>query len=288
MRRITFGVLSLVGAAAALVACGDDDGGTTPGNGGSGGRAGSGGNGNNAGNGGAAGNGTGGNAGNANGGNGGNGGAGPGPDLAPRGTCTGCVEIIVPVTGPNDGSPLVPVNVNDQASYIFTVAAPGADFSNGVATFRIQALETNANLNVSPFAQNGAPSYPGVYPAGLTFSATDLPLGQWVDLELNLAQYAPVAGAGDAGPPPADAGDAGALLPNNGFDKSAVAQYGITVGASAALVGSAVVRLLVDSVTITGSDQTSKTFDAGLEGFALNAYQVPAGTPTVPTHRPAP
>src|SRR5688572_8510741 len=137
MRRITLGVLTFVGLGA-FVACGDDDGGTTPPRGGSGGSAGSAG-GSNAGNGGASGDG--GSAGGPTAGNGGGGAGGAGPDVSPIGTCTGCVELIVPVTGPNDNSVNPPVNVNDQASYIFSVAAPGADFSNSVITFRIQALE---------------------------------------------------------------------------------------------------------------------------------------------------
>lgn len=290
MRRITLGVLSLVGAAALVVACGDDEGGT-PGSGGTsnnGGAAGASGN-TNGGNAGAAGANTGGTAGGGTAGNAGAAGGGPGPDLDPIATCTGCVELIAPVTGPNDNSVNPPINQQDQVSFIFTIPAPGGDFSNGVVTWRIQALETNANLTVNLFAQNGAPGYAGVYPVTRTLAATDLAVGTWTDVVLDLSQYEPLAGAGgDAGPPPAaDAGDGGgALLPNNGFNKAAVAQYGITLGINNTTTGSAVVRVAVDSVTITGAPgQTTKTFDAGVEGLAINQYQVPTGTPA-PVHHP--
>src|SRR5262245_13539378 len=106
---VTLGFLSLI-AAAAFVGCGDDDGGTTAqgGSAGTGGRAGS------AGMGGGGAGGAQGGSGGAQGGSGGGGAGGTGPDLTPIATCTGCVELIAPVTGPNDNGGTT--NLNDQVS----------------------------------------------------------------------------------------------------------------------------------------------------------------------------
>lgn len=279
---LTLGVLSLVGAAA-IVACGDDDPPST-GNGGSAG-------GSQGGSGGANG-GSGGDSAGSAGASGtpgqGGGGGGPGPDLDPIATCTGCVELIAPVTGPNDNSVNPPVNVADQVSFIFTIPAASSDFSNGVITWRVMALENNANLQLNFFAQNGMPqNYAGIYPITLALSAVEFPPGQWRDVVLDLSQYEPIAG-GDAGAPaPADAGDGGALLPNNGFDKSLLAQFGITLGINATTTGSAVVRVAVDSVGISGvTGQVDHTFATGVEGLGINMYQVPPGTPPPFFHAP--
>jgi len=275
---LTLGVLSLVGAAA-LVACGDDDpvtpstGGTGGANGGSGGATG--------------GRGGSGGSGGATGGSGGSGGAGP--NVTPIATCTGCVELIAPVTGPNDNFALPETdpaaNLRDQVSFRFTVPAASSDFTNGVVTWRVQALENNANLTIAFFAQEGMPNYDGVFDLVIPLSAAEFPLGQWRDVVLDLGRYAPSPSA-DAGDVVADAGDAGALLPSGNFDKRIVERVGVTLAINATTTGSAVARVAVDSVNIQGVDgQVEHTFLAGVEGLAIDMYQVPPGTPA-PVHHP--
>lgn len=281
---LTYGFISLVGVAA-LYACGDDDGGASPATGGTGGSAGAG-TGGTAGNAGAAGGGAGGSSGTA--GNGGSGGAGP--DVTPIATCTGCVELITPVTGPNDNGGAT--NLADQAIFQFSFPAPGVDFTNGVVTWKVMALANNDNYFLNTFAQNGAPSYSGVYPTYMALSAANFPPNTWVNVVLNLAAYrggltsdagadAGGVAAVDAG---ADAGDAGAPLDPGTFVKEQVQALGIQIGVSQAFTGSAVVHLAIDSVTITGvPGQAGFTFDTTADGLAANTYQLPPGTPA-PVH----
>lgn len=274
---LTYGFISLA-TVASLYACGDDSGddGGVAGSGGStagqGGTAGA----SNAGNGGSGGA----TGGSTNGGSGGAGGAGP--DVTPQATCTGCVELISPVTGPNNAT-----NLADQAIFQFSYPAPGVDFSNAVITWRVMPVANNDNLFLNTFAQNGAPGFAGVYPTYLPLSTANFPAGQWRDVVLDLSAYrgtvTPDAGA-DAGEPPvvADAGDAGPagpLDPGN-FAKEFVQAIGIQIGAGAALTGSATVRVAVDSVTITGvPSQPGYTFDANAQGLATNPFELPPGTP---------
>ena len=283
---LTYGFISLVGIAA-LYACGDDSGDGTPGpQGGSGGGAGTAGAGGGAGAAGTAGSGAGGGAGTA--GNGGAGGAGP--DVTPIATCTGCVELITPVTGPNDNGSTT--NLADQAIFQFSFPTPGVDFTNGVVTWRVMALGNNDNYFLNTFAQNGPPDgYNGVYPTYTALSATNFPANTWVNVVLNLAAYRGTVGADagtdagsvvvDAG---ADAGDAGAPLDPGTFIKERVQAIGIQLGVTPAFTGSAVVHLAIDSVTITGvPGQTGFNFDTTAEGLAANTYQLPPGTPA-PVH----
>lgn len=282
---VTLGVLSLLGAAA-LVACGDDDPG--PAAGGSGGSGGSGGA--RAGAGGMAGSGT---AGTPTGGMGGGGGAGGATaDVTPQATCTGCVELIVPAVGPNDNGGTV--NLADQVGFQFGVAAPGADMTNGVLTWRIAAVAPNADTFVTLYAQNGmALNYAGAY-LTVALAPAAFAANTFVDVVFDLASVG--GAAGDAGAPVGDAGDAGGGGTPAGaaptivgtFDKALIAQYGITVGVGATFTGSTTVRVAVDSVTIVGvPGQANKTFDTTAEGLAINAYQVPPGTPA-PFPHPAP
>jgi hypothetical protein len=275
---VALGFLSLVGAVA-LVGCGDDDG-DGPGVGGSAGSGGSagGGMGGSAGGGmgGSAGGGMGGSAGGGMGGSAGN----AGVDVSPQATCTGCLELIVPVTGPNSAE-----NLNDQVSWIITFTPP-VDMSNAVITWEVQAVEANDNAFVSIFAQNGAPGYAGVYPAGLGLSAANFPANMFTPLTLDLSTYGVPPGV-DAGAPAADAGDGGALIDPGTFDKTQVAQIGITLGAGMTFTGSDVLRIALDDVLIEGVDGVmSRTFAAGADGVGLNQYQVPTGTPTMPSHHP--
>jgi hypothetical protein len=270
---ITLGVLSLVGAAA-LMACGDDDG-TRPGNtAGTGGRAGAGG----GANAGAAGR-----AGSA--GVPGGGGAGGAAQVLPAVTCTGCVEVRVPFTA-----------AGQRALYQLNYPTPGVDLSNAVITWKVQVLTPNAGIYVKPQVQNGGPTYPGYFAAPqVAATAAAFPAGVWttVTLDLSALPAAPVdSDAGvvvvaDAG---ADGGDAGAVVVAPGptvFDKSRIEAVQLQIGSTAAGTGTALV--VIDEVTITGAPGvTGATFNAGTEGFVLNANAeptlIPVGAPPVAAH----
>lgn len=278
----------MVGAAA-MFACGDDDSdGNTAGAGGTAGVGGS------AGTGGGAGSaGTGGGAGTAGtAGQGGTAGSGGSPSLA---TCTGCIEIAVPVSGGNSTA-----NLADQAIFQFTLPA-ATDFSNAVITWKVMALENNDNFFVGAFAQNGPPLhpnydgvYPGTPPARQNLTAAAFPPNAWTNVVLDLSAYRAAVTAADAGAdaaPPvvvADAGDAGAAagLDPGLYDKSVTLFYGLQVGNNAAFTGAGTIHIAIDSVTITGvPGVTDKTFTTGVDALGLNTYQLPPGT-LAPVHHP--
>jgi hypothetical protein len=291
---VVLGIVSLA-MLAGMAGCGDDDTDARPGLGGSGGSAGSagGGSGGMSGTGGGGG-GSGGSAGRAGGGTGGTG--TPPPDVSPQATCTGCIELIAPVVGPRS-----PNNVADEASYIFSLGAP-VDFSDAVITWRIAAVEPNANYSVVLFAQNGqALNFAGAYLDTALVPAA-FPAGQFRDISLDLTAVAAAPGdagvldagapdAGDEGVGDSDAGDAGAQPATpptviDAFDKSQVIQLGIFVGVNEAFNGSATVRVAVDQVTILGAPgQADRTFTAGTENLVINQYNIPPGTPG-PVHHP--
>jgi hypothetical protein len=279
---------------AGMAACGDDDTDARPSLGGSGGGSGSGGRGGMSGMGGMSG--SGGAGGSAGRGSGGSGGSGiTPPDVSPQATCTGCVELITPVVGPRS-----PENVADEASYIFALGAP-VDFSDAVITWRIAAVQPNANYTVVLFAQNGQPlNFAGAY-SETTLDPAAFPANQFRDIALDLTSVAPAPG--DAGVPDAgdlggeegdsnvDAGDGGAQPANpptiiDAFDKSQITQIGLFVGVNEAFAGSATVRVAVDQVTVTGvPGQPDRTFTAGTENLGINPYNIPPGTPA-PVHHP--
>jgi hypothetical protein len=298
MRRfLALGIVSLV-ASAGIAACGDDDTNDPvgPGGSGGGGAGGGGAGGSAAGTAGAGG--TGGSAGRAGGGGTGGTGVVP-PDVSAQATCTGCVELIAPVVGPRSAD-----NVSDEASYIFSLGAP-VDFSEGVITWRIAAVQPNANYVVVLFAQNGQDlNYAGVY-AETALQPAAFPANQFREITLDLSGIAPApgdAGVPDASAPPvaepdvggvdagADAGDAGAPVstPPNvtaGFDKSQIIQIGLFVGVNEAFTGNATVRVAVDQVSITGvPGQVDRTFTTGVENLAINQYNVPPFTPAPVFH----
>ena len=204
--------------------------------------------------------------------------------------CTGCIEMVVPV------SPLTPAAMQ-QAMFNFVFTGAGVDMSNGTITFRARSLTVGADLFVTAFAQNGAPDYPGVYrPQTLFteaagFSETDEEA--WVNIVLDLANTAPLGGAA---PPPVAATDAGAdagggtappvQLDNGGMDKSAVIQLGLQVGALPTLAAPDTITLLIDSVTFGGvsdAQAADRDFnDNTAQGFGLTNYMIPPGT-TGPT-----
>src|SRR5688572_8459187 len=252
MAMRNFVVLGMVSLAfAGMAACSDDDTGDGPllvgGSGGgtpTGGSSGSGGSGGSSGAAGSAGS-----AGRA--GGGGSGGTGtPPPDVTPLATCTGCVELIAPVVGPRSAN-----NVADEASYIFPLGTP-VDLSDAVITWRIAAVQPNANYTVVLFAQNGqALNFAGAY-AETTLDPVAFPANEFREIALDLASVAAAPGDGgvpDAGEPDAgdgvganvDAGDAGGqpvIVPPtviDAFDKSQIIQLGVFVGVNEAFTGSA-------------------------------------------------
>lgn len=292
---ITLGVVSLVGVAG-MVACGDDDSGDGPvataGTGGAGGSTG--------GTGGTAGaNVGGGGTGGANVGGGGTGGA-PNPPPGPLATCTGCVELIASLTGPNDNA--VDTTLADQIGYQFVYATP-TDFSNAVVTWTVAAVAPDVNTFVQLYAQNGAAlGYAGAY---LSFSLDPalFPANQFRDIVIDIAALPAApgdAGVPDAGEPPvvvatpdagADAGDAGgpaAPAPTviGTFDKSQIEQLGITIGVGDTFTGSTVLRVAVDEVEVAGvAGETPRTFTTGVDGLALNNFQNLVGV-QAPIHHP--
>jgi hypothetical protein len=287
MRSIlALGVVSLA-VAAGMVACGDDSGDDGP-VGGRGGASGSGGGGT-GGTGGGTG-GTGGGTGGTSAGTGGTGGTGgAGPNTDALATCTGCVELITPLTGPNDNSGTT--NLADQVGYQFAAATGTViDMSDAVLTWRIAAVAPNANTSVTLYAQNGMPQgFAGAYQF-FALDPTAFPANTFRDVSIDISAVAAVAG--DAGAPPAQpdaGGDGGApVLPTivGAFDKSQIIQFGITLGVSGTFTGSTVLRVAVDQVTVEGvTGQANRTFTAGAESLAINQYQVPPGT-REPVHHP--
>lgn len=278
---VALGVVSMV-AVASMAACGDDSSDARPGLGGTGGATGgTSGGGTGGATAGTGGGGTGGVAGGA-GGTGGAGGAGGAP--AALATCTGCIELIVPLAGANDGN--TGPNLADQVGYQFSFPAPGVDMSDAVITWRVQAVQNNANIFLNAYAQNGdnvdnTLDYANVYPAFITLSAANFPPGEWRNLVVDLAGYAAyvAADAGTPPPAPADAGDAGGPLDPGLFNKAAVESIGIQVGTTPAFTGTAVAHVAIDSVTISGvPGNTGYTFDTTAQGLGINMYQVPPGT----------
>jgi hypothetical protein len=206
------------------------------------------------------------------------------PALGPLATCTGCAELIVPVSGANSAE-----NMADQVGYQIGFAPPpGLDMSNARITWRVQAVENNDNFFLNLYAQMGAPGYAGQYEPYTSLSAASMPAGTFRDITLDLSTILPLGGvAGDAGAATGDAGDAGdggggALrAPQNAaFNKAQIESIGIQVGTTAMFTGTGVVRVAIDSITITGvaGQEAVRTFTTGIEGLGINMYQVPPGT----------
>jgi hypothetical protein len=196
------------------------------------------------------------------------GGMAAGGSGAPAAPCTGCVELVAPVSGANSAD-----NLQDQVGYQFNLPAPGADFRDGRITWRLMASVNDDNLFVSLYAQNGAPDYSNVYPPGPALNTLSFPPGTWVDLTLDLATYGYLPGIAGA-----EAGGA-ALIDPGTFDKATVESFGIQLKTGAAFAGTRAIRLLIDSVTVEGvAGQSARSFDAGSEGLVVNQYEVPLGT----------
>ena len=196
--------------------------------------------------------GTGGVLGSAGSSSGGAGGMLPGAAGSGNGPCRGCVELVMPVTGPEQ-----------SAQFQFQFASPGLDFSSGAVQWRVQVLPADANPNyfLTTDVQNGPTnSYAGVFANYSVLSTYNFPPGQWVDLAIDVSTH----------PPPAT---------GPGFNYRAVEWVSLTVGTTAAFTGTGTVRVLIDSVLFSGvSGATSTDFSSGLDGFMLNAFDAPEGT----------
>jgi hypothetical protein len=162
-------------------------------------------------------------------------------------------------------------------------------------TWRVQVVTPDANFFVQPVVQNGAAhSYAGNFPGNVALTPAAFPAGEWVNVVSNVAALQGLvtgdAGVGDAGgAAPGDAGDAGDAAapppPPAGFDKSEVESVALQLGITSPNTGT--VTVLIDSVTFAGVDATAvpnKTFDAGLEGLALNNFQAPPGAAAPVAH----
>jgi hypothetical protein len=277
---------------AGVAGCSDEETGNPPGLGGSAGATAG------AGGGGMGGMGMGGASGSAGSAAGGTGPSVPPPDTSPQATCTGCVELIAPLVGPRSAD-----NLADEVSYIFSLGAP-VDFSGGVITWRLAAVEPNANYAVTLFAQNGADlGFAGVYQETLLNPAT-FPANEFREISLDLTSFVAVvldAGAPDGGSVEpvqdaganVDAGDAGELPPASppptvigAFNVGQIIQFGLFVAVNEGFTGSATVRVAVDQVTVSGvPGQPERTFTTGADSLVINQYNVPPFTPD-PVHHP--
>ncbi|HTV23109.1 MAG TPA: hypothetical protein VMG12_30685 [Polyangiaceae bacterium] len=272
---VALGVVSLA-VAAGMVACGDDssdDGPALGGTGGTSGGSGGGGTGGTAG--GGAGGTAGGGAGGTTGGTGGTGGA------APTISCTGCVELTLPI---------VAGERNLGFQFNFTAPAAPLDLSNSTVTWKVQVLPADANANffVQTYAANAPPEDPNYtynnYANYTQLTAANFPSGMWVDIVHNIGALDDVGDAGaDSGAEPAPSGDA-AVATLTAFDNSVVRAVGIQIGAAAANTATGTVRLLVDSVTFTNATGApAGTFTVDAEGLTANNYlMIPGVVP--PTH----
>jgi hypothetical protein len=274
MRRwMTVSAFSVAGAL--FVACSDDEGSAT-GNGGGGGSAGAGGSAGTAGNAGSgasagtAGNagaggssgtagtagvggtaGAGGSAGTA--GAAGSAGSGNDPDAGDGGVdngdsgvgdasaappCTGCLELRVPFTAPN------------QAAF-FQLVFTTRDLHDTVATFRLrsQILDETGQLFLHGFGTDSAFDE-GAGTSSLINAATFGDTQTFVDVPFDLATATPIT---------------------NPFDNTSVLAVGIQVNSGGAFVGPTTAVLLLDSITFTGTATlTNLDFTTDAQGFTVN------------------
>jgi hypothetical protein len=184
--------------------------------------------------------------------------------------------------------PATPVSATNgsQGGYIFSAPATAAPFdltNVTTITWRVQALTTGATFYVQPFLQNAPPEDPmylyGSYPAQVALTPAAFASGMFVDVPMAISAL-PGGGGADAGADSGagDAGDAGGTVLLTAFDKSKVRTIGLNVGAGPTSPAG-VVSVEVSEVVVAGtSNFTSKTFDTGVDGLALNMYMVPPGT----------
>jgi hypothetical protein len=278
LESTSFGSLTCLAIAGALlVACGDDDPAAT-GNGGRGGSSGA------AGAAGAAGaSGASGSAG-ASGASGASGSAGNGGSTGmPDGggeppPCRDCVEL------------RVPIDDSDQTA-LFTFEGGPFDMSDAEIHFRMRPLLRGSQLIASPFARDQ--DLQG-------FGSRDTPLREdffpeetWVTVQFGVGGFGTpiLVPAADAGPNAGDAGfDAGVFVPDpTAFDKSRVTRFGLQIGTTPDYAGpAATLVVLVDTVSfqrVAGNPLAEKTFDENAEGLTIDLAASTPGAEII--HHPA-
>jgi hypothetical protein len=144
----------------------------------------------------------------------------------------------------------------------FVLPSP-VDMSDVVITYRVRALTLGGELHANPFAQDD--DYGGFVAIPTPFTAANGFMNEdtWVNIAFNLSEMPDVPLMNGTQPDPAE------------FDKSAVKQLGLHVGTGGAFTGAMSVRVLVDSVTFTGVDDSvlpDITFSGGAEGLVVNDY----------------
>jgi len=189
---------------------------------------------------------------------GGGDGAGGGGPLVPA-TCTGCVELIVPVS-----------TTGDKAVFEFQLDDAAVDLSDAVITWRVQAVNDTAAdwsdsgfMVIKAFAQSPPPPQsnpPGFFTEARLLSLENFQPNTWHDLVFNVASF-PIAQT------PSD------------FDKTNAIRIGLELAAGSNFFGTHSIRVFVDSVVFSGVPGLSnRSFDTDVEGFVLNDWQVPMST----------
>lgn len=188
-------------------------------------------------------------------GSGGSGGTTPQPPV----TCSGCVELIVPVS-----------TTGDKAVFEFQFDDAPVDLSDAIITWRVQAVNETAGdwadsafMVLKAYAQSRPPpgsNPPGYFTDELKLSLENFEPGVWRDLMIDVASF-----------PDAE-------LPND-FNKTAALRIGLELAAGSNFFGTHSIRVFVDSVRFEGVPSLSdRSFDTELEGFVLNTYEVPMST----------
>jgi hypothetical protein len=156
-------------------------------------------------------------------------------------TCTGCARIEVPLDTMDTGT-----------QFQFDVAA--TDLTDATITYHVMAYAGSGG-GLQPYVQNGAAQ---TY-ASCGFGWTNLADATgWTDLTLTV-NTTNCTGAG--------------------WDPTQVVAIGIKISAGAAGPWTNPTIVYVDSIVASGGTATfSHTFDADLEGFAMNTYMPVAGS----------
>lgn len=194
--------------------------------------------------GGAAGSGQGGAAGQ---GGGGAGQGGTGGELPAPIQCSGCLELIVPVS-----------LTGDKAVFELNLDATPVDLSAGVVTWRIQVVNDTANdweasrfMVIKSFAQSPPDSDPpGYFTEAFPLSLTNFTPNVWQEYGMDMSTVT-------------------AEQSSNGvLDESNVTRIGLEIGAGSGFFGTHQIRVFVDSVTFTNvvglSDRDFDMEDGGL------------------------
>lgn len=182
----------------------------------------------------------------------------------PPGTCSGCVELIVPVS-----------TTGDKAVFEFQFDDAPHDLSDAVISWRVQAVNDtaadwtdSAYMVIKAYAQSPPPpreNPPGYFTDALMLSLDNFQPGTWRELVIDVASF-----------PNAET--------RNDFDKTNAFRVGLELAAGSGFFGTHRIRVFVDSVAFEGvPGLADRSFDTDLEGFVLNPWAVPMGTRLV-TH----